>query len=177
MSKENTNTSLIDNNEEIYWQGEPVVSLFNVKYIIFYILPGVILLLFWSGKIELDNDFFQNTYALINDGTMVRWGVFLLIISMMLSPVIQWFFYYKRMAYVFTEKRAIAYYKESKEIAFQIEASDIPNMRRSYRRDGLISLYKYIQEETAEPGATRIVRVGFEGIPAYIPDFYQDAKN
>lgn len=77
------------------------------------------------------------------------------------------------MAYIFTDKRAFAYYKGSNEIAFQIGASDILQMQRSYHGKARVSLYKYIQEETAEGrGITRVVRVGFEGIPVHVLDFY-----
>ena len=104
----------------------------------------------------------------------------LLIIGLMVYPVVRWFLYYKRIAYVFTDKRAVAYYKDSNEIDFQIEASGILNMQRSYRGGELVSLNTYTTEEGQDVegrGVTRVVRTGFEGIPARILDFYRDTTN
>ena len=97
----------------------------------------------------------------------------------MVYPFIRWFLYYKRIAYIFTDKRAIAYYKDSNEIDFQIAASGILNMQRSYRGGDLVSLHTYTTEEGTEEGrgVTRVVRTGFEGIPARILDFYHDTAN
>ena len=171
------NPQFLNNDEKIYWQGEPVVSVLNVKFIVSYILPSVILLIFWSGCIEYgeNNAFLQKAYDFIHQGAMTRWGALLLIIGLMVYPFVRWFLYYKRIAYVFTDKRAIAYYKDSNEIDFQIAASDILNMQRSYCGRDLVSLHTYTTEEGR--GVTRVVRTGFEGIPARILDFYHDTTN
>ena len=175
------NPQFLDNDEKIYWQGEPVVSVLNVKSIVFYVLPSVILLIFWSGCIEYGENyaFLQTAYDFIHQGAMTQWGALLLIIGLMVYPFIRWFLYYKRIAYIFTDKRAIAYYKDSNEIDFQIAASDILNMQRSYRGGDLVSLHTYTTEEGTEEGrgVTRVVRTGFEGIPARILDFYHDTAN
>lgn len=170
------NQNFLKDDENIYWQGEPVVSILNVQSIIFYILPGIFLLLFWSGMIEYGGDhaILKKAYSFIHQENMlVRFAFFALIICLIIFPVVRWFLYYKRVAYIFTDKRAFAYYKGSNEIDFQIDASDILKMQRSYHGKARVSLYKYIQEETAEGrGITRVVRVGFEGIPVHVLDFY-----
>ena len=64
------NPQFLDDDEKIYWQGEPVVSVLNVKSIVFYILPSVILLIFWSGCIEYGENyaFLQTAYDYWFDG-------------------------------------------------------------------------------------------------------------
>ena len=176
------NPQFLNNDEKIYWQGEPVVPVLNVNSIVFYILPSVILLIFWSGCIEYGENyaFLQKAYDFIHQGAMTQWGALLLIIGLMVYPVVRWFLYYKRIAYVFTDKRAVAYYKDSNEIDFQIEASGILNMQLSYRGGELVSLNTYTTEEGQDVegrGVTRVVRTGFEGIPARILDFYRDTTN
>lgn len=173
MMKNNQN--FLGKDEKIYWQGEPVVPILSAKSIVFCLLPGVVFLLFWSGWIEFDknNVFLQKANDVIQQNMMVRGLSLLLIIGLMISPIVRWFLYYKRIAYVFTERRAIAYYKRSNEIVFQIKASDVLKMKRFYRGSEQVSLYQYIQEEDLEDlGITRVVRVGFEGVPAHILDFY-----
>lgn len=166
-----------EGDEKIYWTGEPVVSILNVKAIIFYILPGIFLLLLWCGCIEYggDHTILKTAYSFIHqEDVLVRILFLLLIISLIIFPVVRWFLYYKRVVYIFTDKRAFACYKGSNEIDYQIEASDIPHMHRSYHGKERVSLYKYIQEEADEDrGITRIVRVGFEGIPVHVLDFYE----
>ena len=175
------NPQFLDRDEKIYWQGEPVVPILNVNSIVFYILPSVILLIFWSGCIEYGENyaFLQKVYDFIHQGAMTRWGFLLLCIGLMVYPFVRWFLYYKRIAYVFTDKRAIAYYKDSNEIDFQIEASGILNMQRSYRGGELVSLRTYTTEEGTEEGreVTRVVRTGFEGIPVRVLDFYHETTN
>ncbi len=175
------NPQFLDRDEKIYWQGEPVVPILNVNSIVFYILPSVILLIFWSGCIEYGENyaFLQKAYDFIHQGAMTRWGFLLLCIGLMVYPFVRWFLYYKRIAYVFTDKRAIAYYKDSNEIDFQIEASGILNMQRSYRGGELVSLRTYTTEEGTEEGrgVTRVVRTGFEGIPVRVLDFYHETTN
>ena len=172
----------LDHDEKIYWQGEPVASILNANSIVFYILPSVILLIFWSGCIEYGEKyaFLQKAYDFIHQSAITRWGILLLCIGLMVYPFIRWFLYYKRIAYVFTDKRGIAYYKDSNEIDFQIAASGILSMQRSYRGGDLVSLHTYTTEEgqgVEGRSVTRVVRMGFEGIPARILDFYHDTTN
>ncbi len=171
------NPQFLNDDEKIYWQGEPVVSLLNVNSIVFYILPSVILLIFWSGCIEygVNYAFLRTAYDFIHQGAMTQSVSLLLIIGFMFYPFIRWFLYYKRIAYIFTDRRAIAYYKDSNEMDFQIAASGILNMQRSHRGGGLVSLHACTTEEGR--GVTRVVRMGFEGIPARILDFYHDTTN
>ena len=164
--------SFLKDDETIYWQGAPVVSLLNVKSIAFYILPGIFLLLLWCGVIgyEGDLDVLNMAYGFIHqENILIRLAFFVLFVGLTLYPVIRWFLYYKCVGYMFTDRRALAYDKGSSEILFQIDAADIRNMRRTYDSKGRVSLYQYIQEETPEDsGTARIVRVGFEGIPAHV---------
>ena len=178
----NNNPRFLNDDEKIYWQGEPVVSILNVNSIVFYVLPSVALLIFWSGCIEYGEDyaFLQKAYDFIHQGAMTRWVSLLLIIGLMVYPFVRWFLYYKRIAYVFTDKRAIAYYKDSNEIDFQITASGLLNMQRSYRGGSLVSLHTFTTEEGRDGegrSVTRVVRTGFEGIPARVLDFYRDTLN
>ena len=168
---------LLAEDEKIYWQGSPEVSWLTWQAIICYIIPGVILLLFWGGWIEYGKDSVLSSF--LHQNTMVHGVSLLLIIGVIVSPVIRWYFYTKRLAYIFTDKRAIAYYKGTGEIAFQIEAGEIPAMQRTNRGGELVSLHKYIEEEDAEAqgikgvmNVSRAVRVGFEGIPARLLDLY-----
>lgn len=169
--------TLVRDDETIHWQGEPEAPVLSVKSVLFCLLPGLLLLLLWSGCIEYGGDHPILKKAcdfFLQDDVFIRSASLVLIIGLIASPFVRWFLYYKRIAYVFTESRAIAYYKDTHEVAFQVEASDILQMQRSYRGENRVSLYTYIREDTPEDqGVARLVRVGFEGIPAHVLDFYK----
>lgn len=73
------NQNFLKDDENIYWKGEPVVSILNVKSIIFYILPGIFLLLFWCGMIEYGGDhaILKKVYSFIHQENMLARFVFL----------------------------------------------------------------------------------------------------
>lgn len=109
------------------------------------------------------------------ENLFVKYLVLVLILGLMLQPVLRWFLYYKRIEYVFTNRRALAYYRDSQEIEFEIEASAIPDMKKTPARAGLINLHAVIEEQgelQEARGETQYVKVGFEGVPANILERY-----
>lgn len=167
------NKENLKQGEVVYWQGTPCVSCCNVKTFGLYVIPALILLYVWSGASGIEEylpflkeplDTFQNT-------TFAKYIALVLIAGLLASPFVRWFLYYKRIEYVFTNMRALAYYKDDGEIEFEIEASEIPDMKQSSARNGLVNLHTWM-EDSGMQGKTVNVRAGFEGIPAEILKHY-----
>ena len=171
------NKENMKDGEEVYWQGKPSVPACNVRTVMLYLIPSAILLCIWSGISGIEEYIPQIKDALVflQENIFVKYLVLLLILGLMLQPVLRWFLYYKRIEYVFTNRRALAYYRDSQEIEFEIEASAIPDMKKTPARAGLINLHAVIEEQgelQEARGETQYVKVGFEGVPANILERY-----
>lgn len=163
--------------EVIYWQGKPNVPVCDARTFVLYVIPAIILLCIWSGisGVEEYMPRVKDVLVFLRDNIILNYTVLVMILGLMLRPLLRWFLYYKRIEYVFTSMRALAYYRSSNEIDFEIEAADIPKMQQSFSREGLINLHTFIvdQGELHErQGEIRYVKVGFEGIPADILEHY-----
>ena len=164
----------LSDDEVIIWQGRPRRAMFKLRDILNYELPGVILLCLWGGW--LNNELVQKISGFINSSWEPQAICLVMAMGLLAAPILFWFFYYKRIAYVFTEKRAVCYDENSGKISHQVEAADIPKMKRTELRDGFVSLHLLVPDSDSSHEGAHFIRVEFEGIPAHVPASYEEHR-
>ncbi len=156
--------------EKLLWVGQSQKPLVTQADIAVYLLPGGVLLYLWGhivAGLPLPVALPVEVAGFLQSGhwLLLLFGVLLLVKPFFMNAML------KHITYVFTDRRAVAYSASAREIVLEVPAAEVAAMRLQKHGKGLVSLRKWEVQEDGQGQAVN-VRVGFDYIPAEVPDYY-----
>lgn len=160
--------------EKLLWVGQSRKPLITPVDAAIHLLPGAVLLYLWGNMVAglpLPVALPAEVAGFLQSGhwLLLLFGVLLMVKPFFMNAM------QKRITYVFTDRRAVAYSASAREIVLEVPAAEVAAMRLVKHGKGLVSLRKWEVEEDGQGQAVN-VRVGFDYIPAELLDYYIPAN-